>query len=60
MKETIGIFGMTCMHCHKKVTDAISKVKGVKSVNVSLPDNSATVEFDEGATTLDGNKKSCH
>jgi len=36
MKETIGIFGMTCMHCHKRVTDAIYKVNGVKSVDVSL------------------------
>ncbi len=52
MKETIGIFGMTCMHCHKRVTDAISKVNGVKSVDVSLPNNCATVEFDESVTNL--------
>jgi Cu+-exporting ATPase len=45
------------MHCHKRVTDAISKVKGVKSVDVSLENNSATVEFDEGATNLDTIKK---
>lgn len=57
MKETIGIFGMTCMHCHKRVTDAISKVNGVKSVDVSLEDKSATVEFDEDTTNLDTIKK---
>jgi len=57
MKETIGVFGMTCMHCHKRVTDAISKVNGVKSVEVSLENKSATVEFDEGATNLEIIKK---
>lgn len=57
MKETIGIFGMTCMHCHKRVTDAISKVKGVKSVEVSLENKSATIEFDDGVTNIDAIKK---
>ncbi|MCX9085531.1 MAG: heavy metal translocating P-type ATPase [Candidatus Methanoperedens sp.] len=57
MKETIGIIGMTCMHCHKRVTDAISKLKGVKSVEVSLENKSATIEFDEVATNLDAIKK---
>lgn len=56
MKETISIFGMTCMHCHKRVTDAISKVNGVKSFDVSLENKSATVEFDEGATNLNAIK----
>jgi Cu+-exporting ATPase len=57
MKETIGISGMTCMHCHKRVTDAISKVKGVKSVEVSLENKNATIEFDDAATNLDIIKK---
>jgi Cu+-exporting ATPase len=57
MKETIGVFGMTCMHCHKRVTDAITKVTGVKSVEVSLENKCATIEFDEGATNLDLIKK---
>ena len=53
MEEIIDVFGMTCMHCHKRVTDAISKVNGVISVNVSLENNSATVEFDEDVTNID-------
>ncbi|MBU3966109.1 MAG: heavy metal translocating P-type ATPase [Euryarchaeota archaeon] len=57
MKETIGIFGMTCMHCHKRVTDAISKVNGVKSVEVSLENKSATVEFDDSVTNLNAIKQ---
>jgi len=57
VKETIGIFGMTCMHCHKRVTDAISKVNGVKSVEVSLENKSATVEFDDSVTNLNAIKQ---
>ncbi|TRZ91928.1 MAG: heavy metal translocating P-type ATPase [Methanosarcinales archaeon] len=57
MKETIGIFGMTCMHCHKRVTDAISKVNGVKFVEVSLENKSATVEFDDSVTNLNAIKQ---
>lgn len=57
MKEIIDIFGMTCMHCHKRVSDAISKVSGVTSVEVSLENSSATVEFEEGVTNLDAIKQ---
>ncbi len=35
---------MTCDHCVRHVTDAISKVAGVKSVNVSLADGIATFD----------------
>ncbi|MBW6471315.1 MAG: copper ion binding protein, partial [Methanosarcinaceae archaeon] len=57
MKETIDIFGMTCMHCHKRVTDAVLKVSGVLSIDVSLENSSATVEFDESVTSLDAIKQ---
>jgi Cu+-exporting ATPase len=57
MKETISVFGMTCMHCHKRVKDAISKVNGVRSVDVSLENKSATIEFDEEVTNLEVIKK---
>lgn len=41
------------MHCHKRVTDAIMAIEGVSSVDVSLEDESATVEFDSGKTSLE-------
>ncbi len=43
---------MTCMRCHKRVTEAISKVDGVISVEVQLEDESATVEFDPAKTDI--------
>ena len=41
------------MHCHKRVTDAIMANEGVSSVDVSLEDESATVEFDSGKISLE-------
>lgn len=57
MKAVIDVNGMTCMHCHKTVTDAISGVNGVESVDVSLEDNNATVDFDAEVTNLDAIKQ---
>ncbi|MBN2110030.1 MAG: heavy metal translocating P-type ATPase [Methanosarcinaceae archaeon] len=50
MQTTIKVYGMTCMHCHRRVTDAISALDGVSSVEVDLEDESATVEFDPETT----------
>lgn len=53
MKIKFKVYGMTCMHCHKSVTDAISAVNGVNAVDVQLEDESATVDFDPNLTSLD-------
>lgn len=53
MNTKMKVYGMTCMHCHKRVTDAIMAVEGVSSVDVSLEDESATVEFDPDKTSLE-------
>ena len=44
----LAVTGMTCDHCVRHVTDAISKVAGVNSVNVSLADGIATIDSDLG------------
>ncbi len=44
MKMQIGIQGMSCMHCVKNVTDRLSSIPGVISVDVSLEGESAVVE----------------
>ncbi len=40
----LSIEGMTCQHCVKAVNEELIKVPGVTSVDVSLENNSATVE----------------
>lgn len=53
MQTKIKVYGMTCMHCHKRVTDAIYAIEGVSSVEVDLEDESAEVEFDPDRTDLE-------
>ena len=41
---TLKVEGMMCEHCKKRVEKALSEVKGVKEVTVSLEEKKATVE----------------
>jgi copper chaperone len=45
MKRTIGIKGMSCQHCVKAVTKALSEIDGIKDVQVDLSQGEAA--FDE-------------
>ena len=53
MTETtrIAVEGMTCNGCVRSVTNAVSRLPGVRKVDVSLAGKSATVEFDPAATS---------
>jgi copper chaperone len=43
--------GMTCGGCVRSVTRVVSELAGVKSVDVSLSEKSANVEYDAAAVT---------
>ncbi|MBV1873525.1 MAG: heavy metal translocating P-type ATPase [Gammaproteobacteria bacterium] len=49
--ETLPVYGMSCQHCVNAVSKALSRIKGVDEVSVSLDDNSVTVTYDEGGTS---------
>ena len=40
----LTVSGMTCDHCVRHVTEAITKVAGVHSVNVKLSEGIAVIE----------------
>ncbi|MEY3070680.1 MAG: hypothetical protein RL473_787 [Actinomycetota bacterium] len=42
----LAVSGMTCDHCVRHVTDAISNVAGVHNVNVKLTEGIAIIESD--------------
>ena len=54
-KETVvlTVKGMSCMHCQKRVTDALEKVKGVKKVAVDLASGQAKVDFVPAKATVE-------
>ena len=43
---TLNVTGMTCGHCKTAVTEALSAVEGVTSVEVDLDNGKAKVEGD--------------
>lgn len=47
MKEKFDITGMTCSACSARVEKAVSKLDGMRAVNVNLLTNRLTAEFDE-------------
>lgn len=48
--EKFEIQGMTCSACQAHVQKAVSKLEGIKNVNVNLLSNNMQVEFDEEKT----------
>lgn len=47
MKSTLDITGMHCASCSTLISRALNKQEGVKSANVNLTTNIATIEYDE-------------
>lgn len=43
----LGVEGMTCQHCVRHVTEALTEVPGVEAVEVSLEENAATLTVGE-------------
>ena len=48
--QEFTVEGMHCGGCVKSVTGAVSRVAGVRKVDVSLEKKAATVEYDAAAT----------
>jgi copper chaperone len=52
IRKILDVEGMSCDHCKMAVTKAVSALEGVDSVEVSLENNTATVEFEESKLLL--------
>ena len=52
-KTIIGVNGMTCNHCKMSVENALKRLEGVNSAEVSLENKNVTVEFDNSKISLD-------
>ncbi len=50
---TLKIDGMSCQHCVRSVSNALSALPGVKSVEVDLDKGQAVMAIDESAFNLE-------
>jgi copper chaperone len=54
MKHVVlNVEGMSCSHCVKAVTDAVTALDGVAGVNVSLEEKTAAVDYDAEKVSLE-------
>lgn len=52
MKKTkLKVGGMSCQHCVKTVTDALTELPGVRRAKVNLRKAEAVVHFDDSRVT---------
>jgi copper chaperone len=52
-QTTLQVPEVHCDHCKTSLEGAVSDLPGVATVEVSVPDATLEVVFDEGAVTLD-------
>jgi len=50
VRKEFSVDGMSCGGCVASVTRAVSRLSGVRAVDVSLEKKVANVEYDEAAT----------
>jgi copper chaperone len=53
VKSIINVSGMSCEHCVKAITKAVSALPGISSVSVNLKAKTVTVEHDPALSPLD-------
>ncbi|HML36878.1 MAG TPA: copper chaperone CopZ [Bacillota bacterium] len=56
-KVTLNVEGMSCQHCVKAVTQAVTALDGVSSVDVSLEEKTVAVDYDADQVSLDSIKE---
>jgi copper chaperone len=52
-KTVLNVDGMSCEHCARAVTNAVSGVSGTKDVSVDLKNGTVSFSYDSGKAALD-------
>jgi copper chaperone len=53
IRKILNVEGMSCDHCKMAVTKAVRSLEGVGSVEVSLENNTVTIEFEQSKLPLE-------
>ena len=49
----LNVPDISCEHCERTITGALSPMEGVRSVNVDITTKQVRVEYDEGAVDVE-------
>lgn len=50
---TLNVPDISCEHCERAITNALTPVEGVRSVSVDVPGKQVRVEYDEAQVNLE-------
>ena len=53
----LNVPDISCEHCERTITETLTPMEGVRSVNVDIPTKQVRVEFDEGAVDVEQMKE---
>ena len=53
-QTTLSVPDISCEHCERTITEALTPLEGVRDVRVDIPAKQVSVEYDEA--TIDVNK----
>jgi copper chaperone len=54
---TLNVPDISCEHCERAITGALSPVEGVRSVSVDIPARQVRVEYDEAQVNVERMKE---
>ena len=54
---TLNVPDISCEHCERAITGALSPVQGVRSVSVDIPARQVKVDYDEAQVNVDRMKE---
>jgi copper chaperone len=49
----LNVPDISCEHCERTITNALSPISGVRTVNVDIPGRQVHVDYDESQVTVD-------
>jgi copper chaperone len=56
-KVVLSVPGISCEHCERVVSGALTPLQGVRSVKVNIPAAQVEVEYDEGTADVERMKR---
>lgn len=52
-RTTLSVPDISCEHCERTITEALTPLEGVRSVRVEIPEKRVHVDYDESSVNVD-------
>jgi copper chaperone len=53
----LNVPDISCEHCERTITNALTPVAGIRTVNVDIPEKKVRVDYDEAQVSVDRMKE---